>query len=138
MSEYRGRHQPDPDGPQMHEAGLAFPDLYEHPRYYVTHGPEDAESLRAISVARSNPDAMIKIYRSAPRGVTQINPGDWVTPSKHYATQHGLHPYDPEQDMPVISMIVRAKELRTEGNSIHEWGWFPEHANKGTSPAWPE
>ena len=137
--DYRMRHQPDPEGPAMHEAGLAFPNIYEIPRAYTSGiGNADAESMLAISRARSNPGAMIRIYRAAPQGVTQINPGDWVTPSKHYATIHGMHPEDPALDSPVISMIVPAAELRTEGNSINEWGWFPDQANVPTSENWPE
>ena len=101
----------------MSEAGLSFPGLYDNPRLYTSGlsgdwGRADSESILAISRARSNPETMIRIYRAVPLGITDINPGDWVSPSKTYATLHGMHPTDPTRDMPVINSLVLAKEIR--------------------------
>lgn len=52
----------------------------------------------------------------------KINPGDWVTINRSYAKEHGdsnLKGYK------IISKVATAKELFTDGNSIHEWGYDP-------------
>jgi len=123
---YRGQHQPDPSGYRMHEAHEAFPDIHEHPEYYNFDAPGYGRSLRAISKSRGNPEQHISIYRAVPKGVTKIQEGDWVTPSKEYAQQHAKHPTDPKQDMPVIHKLARAKDLRTPGDDVNEWGYYPE------------
>jgi len=123
---YRGNHQPNPSGYQMHEAEKAYPDVHEHPEYYDFDAPGYARSLRDIRRAHGDPEAGMNIYRAAPKGVTRINEGDWVTTSREYAQQHGKHPTDPKQDMPVISRHVKAKDLRAPGDDVNEWGYFPE------------
>jgi hypothetical protein len=124
---YRGRHQPPAESPGMHEADQMYPDYYERPEIYTgyTNPAVERESMRHILRVRGNADAPVTVYRAVPHGVSEINPGDWVTQSAGYAKNHGRHPTDPSQDMPVISKKVRAGELTTEGNSIHEWGWNP-------------
>lgn len=119
-------HQPDPEGPQMHDATLAFPDIYEHPEWYDHGGDPYTESLGAIREARGNPDADIDIYRAVPQKAMGINPGDWVSTSKSYARQHGMHATDPGLDWPVAHKRVRARDLRTDCNDVNEWGYFPE------------
>lgn len=56
-----------------------------------------------------------------------INVRDWVTLTKRYAEDHG------ELAIPngftVISKTVMAKDLFTDGNSIHEFGYDPKHAD---------
>lgn len=124
-NDHRMQHQPDRTGAPMHDVEGVFPDLYTRPELYV-FGPEYRASIRVIQGVRGKPDADVTVYRSVPHGVTEINPGDWVSPSRAYAAQHGMHATDPTQDLPVISRVVRASELRTEGNSVSEWGWFPD------------
>ena len=80
---------------------------------------------RPLDPVKDKPDAMVTVHRAVPHGVTDINPGDWVTPSKSYAKQHGMHESDPKQDLPVISKKVRAADLRTDGDSVNEFGYFP-------------
>ena len=125
-SEYRGQHQPRPDGYAMHEASEAYPDVYEHPEYYRQGDTGYDDSLRVIRRTRGLPDAPVTIYRAVPHGVTTINPGDWVTTSKAYARQHGMHATDPKLDWPVISITGRARDLRTDGDDVNEWGYYPE------------
>jgi hypothetical protein len=111
----------------MHAVGTEhFPDIHEHPEYYAHPGEGYEESLRAIMKARDNPEAPIRVYRGARSSVTEINHGDWVTPSKKYALQHGMHATDPKKDWPVISRVVKAKDLRTPGDDVNEWGYYPE------------
>lgn len=125
--DYRGQHQADPDGPALHEAEVAYPDIHQHPEYYHHGGQAYDESMAAIRAARGKPDRPVTVYRAVPHGVKDINPGDWVSTSKAYATQHGMHAHDPKQDLPVISRKVPAKHLHTDGgNDVNEWGYFPD------------
>jgi hypothetical protein len=127
MSDYRMSHQPDLAGPGIHEADKTYPGIHDNPRWYATGDACcDAESMSVISQTRGRPDHTVRVYRAVPHGVTDINPGDWVSTSRTYAQQHGRHPEDPAQDMPVISKTVRARNLvEGSGNSIHEWGYQP-------------
>lgn len=83
----------------------------------------DRQTAAIIAKARNNPDAEIKIYRAVPKGVKEINPGDWVTINKQYADMHGGAHIDGDYD--VIEQVVKASDLATDGNSIHEWGYSP-------------
>lgn len=53
----------------------------------------------------------------------QINPGDWVTITRQYAVLHGEHTL--EGNYKILTKTVKASELYTEGNSIHEFGYDP-------------
>jgi hypothetical protein len=52
-----------------------------------------------------------------------INPGDWVTTSRRYAKSHGESTLRGKYK--IVSKKVKANELATDGDSIHEWGWNP-------------
>ena len=52
-----------------------------------------------------------------------INSGDWVSISKQYAIDHGRSNLG--NKFKVITKTVKAKDLYTDGNSIHEWGYSP-------------
>lgn len=52
-----------------------------------------------------------------------INPGDWVTLYRPYAKEHGESSLRGEYS--ILSRVVRAEELFTDGNSLYEWGWDP-------------
>lgn len=53
----------------------------------------------------------------------KINDGDWVTINKDYVISHGKHNLN--NKFKIITKTVRAKDLYTDGNSIHEWGYSP-------------
>jgi hypothetical protein len=93
---------------------------------YFGHGDPsmDAESIRAINLARNNPDAELTVYRAVPSNIDGdvINQGDWVTTSRSYADGHGQGPLG--GDYRVIEQKVRAGDLFTDGD-IHEWGYAP-------------
>lgn len=96
-------------------------------RYYGHGGDSiamDKETARIISKFQGKPDADITIYRAVPKGITEINKGDWVTINPQYANDHGSRHIDGGYD--VISKKVKAKDIVTDGNSIHEWGYDPE------------
>ena len=64
-------------------------------------------------------------HRAAPRGVTHLNPGDWMqTTVPSYARQHGHRTADPKDDWPVCNKAqVAAKHVRNGGSDLKEWGY---------------
>jgi hypothetical protein len=50
-----------------------------------------------------------------------INSGDWVTINKEYAKAHGRD--NLKNKYKILSKIVKASQLYTDGNSVHEWGY---------------
>ena len=52
-----------------------------------------------------------------------INPGDWVTINPYYAKAHGESNLNNKYR--ILTKTVLAKELYTDGNSMHEWGYYP-------------
>ena len=69
-----------------------------------------------IADLENRPDVSVKV-------IDAINPGDWVTIERRYATEHGQSALNGE--FRVLSKTVPARELYTDGNSIYEWGWNP-------------
>jgi hypothetical protein len=63
--------------------------------------------------AKGNPDALVEVYRAVPKGVKDINSGDWVTTSKKYAKNHGESALNGEYEL--ISKKVKANTLSSEG-----------------------
>jgi hypothetical protein len=53
-----------------------------------------------------------------------INPGDWVTINRGYAKEHGESSLRGQYR--IISKKVYARDIFTEGNSIHEYGYDPQ------------
>jgi GNAT superfamily N-acetyltransferase len=94
-------------------------------RYYGTGDKAmDAESVRIIASLKDNPDAYVIIYRSVPEGVDDINAGDWVSINREYAESHGASWVD-NGKYTIIEEEVRARDIVTNGDSIHEWGYDP-------------
>jgi hypothetical protein len=52
-----------------------------------------------------------------------INPHDWVTINKQYAINHGKHELNNQYK--ILTKTVKAKDIYTNGDSIHEWGYDP-------------
>lgn len=53
-----------------------------------------------------------------------INKGDWITVNRNYAKDHGESTLNGKYK--IISKKVRAKDIYTNGDSIHEFGYDPE------------
>lgn len=85
----------------------------------------DKAAFNVIDGVHGDPNAMVTIYRAAPENVTEINPGDWVTPVKSYAEAHADGNLGQDVKSHVISMQVPASQLYTDANSVLEWGWSP-------------
>ncbi len=123
--EYRGVHRaPGKDGSNSMDnlSGVYGEDLYTA-RGLRMYGDEssrsDRQSYAAIRQAQGMPEMDVKVYRAVPKGVSEINTGDWVTPSEDYAHRHGEENMKGEYD--VIEMTVKAGQLFNEGN-LAEWG----------------
>jgi len=80
----------------------------------------DSEWRIAALKARGKPDAEIEIFRAVPKGVNDINSGDWVSTSKAYAKQHGESTLNGEYN--IVSKKVKANTLSTEGYP-YEYGY---------------
>lgn len=106
---------------------------------YYGHGGDsvalDKQTARIVSKFKGKPDADISIYRAVPKGVKEINEGDWVTVNKNYAKEHGSRHI--EGGYEVIEKKVKASEVATDGNSIHEYGYSPNKKAAKPKPKKP-
>ncbi len=125
--QFRMAHRPpEADyGAPLHDLSNAYPDYDTRPNLYThsTYVGSSAAMATAIRV-KGKPDAQVPIYRAAPHGVDQINPGDWVTTSHAYAKMHASYgcPHC-GKDMPVISGRAKASDLHSSGDLITEYGY---------------
>ncbi len=128
-SDYRMQHKaPGKAGAPLYDLTVndVYPkDVYQTLHQYKDHNPGDDYSLAAIRKYKGKPDASVMIYRAVPKGVTTINPGDFVTLAKEYAKNHAYKLEDDGSNGVVIKMTVKANQLYTDGNSINEWGYNP-------------
>lgn len=123
--EYKTSHRPPKSdfGAPLHDLTKVYPsDVYKNIYLYASDEFEKQSSLLILKY-KDKPDEKVVIYRSVPVGINYINNGDWVTINKNYAIQHSKHATDPQKDQSVISCVVLAKEIHTDGNSLVEWGY---------------
>jgi len=106
--------------------------IYANPNYKA-----DVESYNLIRKLRGKPDAEVTIYRGVPKGVKNINEGDFVTLSKQYAKDHAASGYgrSGKEAGDVIEMKVKVKDIFWDGNDVNEFGYFPESSVVKTSRA---
>tara|TARA_R110000803_G_C11971051_1_gene319735 strand:- start:38 stop:2023 length:1986 start_codon:yes stop_codon:yes gene_type:complete len=126
-ADYRGSHvAPNAEsyGGTLDDLGKIMPaDVYSSKGirlYGLGDGQVDAEWFKAAYKAKGNPDAEVEVYRAVPKGVKDINNGDWVTTSKTYANQHGERSLD--GDYEIIKRKVKANTLSSEGYP-YEFGY---------------
>ncbi len=130
---YRGQHRIVRDEEStttlddMTKGGDLVPDdFYSHMYYYADpREKSDSESMRVIKAVKGKPNAPVTIYRAVPKGITEINAGDWISLSPTYAKHHGMHHEDESLDMPVIKKVVKAKDVVWDGNDVNEFAYFP-------------
>ena len=109
-------------GGQMYPADIYSPKGYQ---YYGTGNLFDKKAFDIANRFKGKPDATVEIYRAVPKGVSdEINPGDWVTLTKDYAEEHGQGPL--KGDYKIIKKKVKASDIYTNADSIHEWGYDPQ------------
>jgi hypothetical protein len=131
-NEYQGSHQspgPENGAPLWRMHDLYPDDLYSSNgfRYYADYGlPYDREGYnRAISYV-NRPNSFVTIYRAVPKdtSIKNINPSDWVTLTRSYAKDHGESTLGGEYK--ILKKMVRARDLFTHADSIHEFGYNPQ------------
>ena len=144
-SDYRGTHtaplrSEGGEGAPLHDMSQMYPDDIYGPhavRYYGDGSPMDTKSVRIIQQSRGKPEAKITVYRAVPDDskITKIHAGDWVTINKDYAKLHGYG-----WKSKILSKEVKAKEIFTEANSVHEYGYNPSEggilSNKELREIW--
>ena len=103
---------------------------------YMRRGtlPKDAENYSSGSSWYDNAYQMREKLRQMPDETSQeinnINAGDWVTLTREYAKDHGESALRGQYK--IISKKVKAKEVYTNADSIHEFGYSPESVTKQT------
>ena len=131
---YRSTHiAPSPEfGAPLYDltgGGQMYPaDVYSSKatQYYGTGYPKaDKEAFALANRVRGNPEAEVTMYRAVPKSkdITSINAGDWVSLSKDYAKTHGESVL--KNNYKIIEQKVKAKDLWTNADSIHEFGYHP-------------
>jgi disulfide oxidoreductase YuzD len=130
---YRGGHSaPSREfGAQLHQLDQIFPDDIYSPQaarnygHYGGNDPMDRQTMRLAQSLRGKPDADVTIYRSVPKDekIKDINQGDWVTINKQYAKEHGESVL--LGDYKILEKKVKAKDIWTNADSIHEYGYDP-------------
>lgn len=127
---YRMQHQaPDADyGAPLHDVENMMPGFYDRPHQYNFGQEHYWDSADKILKAKGNPEKKVRIYRALPaeHAGKGFNTGDWVSTSKDYARTHGMDSKGSKHDWPVISTVVPAKHLHTEGD-VHEWAYNGPH-----------
>jgi len=105
-------------------------DFYDNPNIYATGDKaSDAQSIKALLDSRGNPEAEVTIYRASPKNELRV--GDWVTLSKEYAEGESL-----TEGVKAHSFKVKAKDIHFAGDSINEFGYYPESKVKQLTDIW--
>jgi 8-oxo-dGTP pyrophosphatase MutT (NUDIX family) len=113
-------HQP---GPAEQAARLD-----QQKAYHLKHGrpPADADrppqGQRWYDWASGEADRLRAMPEPA-KTKPSINPGDWVTVNKRYAVDHGKNALGGKYK--IVSKVVPARHVYTDGNSLHEQGYDP-------------
>ena len=129
-NEYKMSHRIEKDDTSsplydMLQSGSVPDDFYTHMHHYDYSRNPSTQAMAIIKNVRNKPEAAVMIYRAVPKGVTTINPGDWVAITKAYAQHHGMSHQGKKFDMPVISKKVKAKDIIWNGNDLNEFAYFP-------------
>lgn len=90
-------------------------------RYFGEGRDYDKKAIDIIQRMAGDPDAEVTIYRALPIGQNEINPRDWVTTTREYALDH----IGDDEGYHIVSKKVKASDVFSEGNSIHEFGYDP-------------
>lgn len=107
---------------------------YEKQKAYILKTgklPKDVDNWRNSSEYYdwiSNEIDRLKALPPEQDAKAKINNGDWVTINPAYAKVHGQSNLN--NKFKVLSKTVPAKNLFTDGNSIHEWGYVGNDLNE--------
>lgn len=130
MTDYRMRHRPgSPEyGAPAHALDQIYPEDVYSPQglhYYGTGYKEmDRKTHALLRGLRGRPNSPITIYRAVPHDAPdEIQPGDWVTPTREYAQQHGESTLEGKHK--ILQKVVPAGHIYTTADSWHEFGYHP-------------
>jgi hypothetical protein len=130
--DYRGEHTAPGHGegaPMWDLRGTYPDDIYTSQAYsyYRTGRDDDGEAIGIMQAAKGRRDKQIRVYRAIPKEAPgKFNRGDWVALTKGYAKDHGEDNLGGKGKYKLISKAVPARDLFTDGNSVHEWGYDPQ------------
>lgn len=104
-------------------------ELEKQARYIMKHGAIPP-NVRTFASNPSEYYELISNELEQLRGKTgkdrfSINPGDWVTPFRSYAVEHGESSLGGSGKYEIVKRRVRASDLYTAGDSLAEWGYDP-------------
>ena len=133
-NDYKMAHRPDEEGAtgdDITKGEIAMPkDFYSKPdNYFNMNKKENKESFEVLKKIKDNPNAEVTIYRATTGD--SINDGDWITLSKTYAEIHNDSNLDGKGK--ILSMKVKANEIKFAGDDINEFGYFPKSSGKDFS-----
>ena len=101
-------------------------DFYTHGKYYEAGETYDSNAISIMQSLKNRPNASVTVYRAVSKDIKnpKINPGDWISTTKEYAKDHGESNLG--GNYKIISQPVKARDIFTDGNSIHEFGYDPQ------------
>jgi hypothetical protein len=124
-SDWQMSHQPPLDlesGAPLSRLYQMYPeDVYTRPRIYAST-PEELSVASILNRVRDKDTELVDIYRAVPRWVSDIEPGQWVTPSLGYARRHADIIRRPDNPTVILAGKAPAGNLLSEGNSLAEFG----------------
>ena len=112
-------------GHDLTGGGDIYPDdVYTMGQQYYGTGDDalDAQSFAIARGMKNHPNKRVTVYRAVPADVKKINTGDWITINRKYAKDH----MEGEEGWKIIQKTVSARDIYTNGDSIHEWGYDPQ------------
>ena len=99
-------------------------DIERQQAFIMKYGikPRNVESdLNVSDYYERISDELEKLKSQPDEAKIDINNGDWVSPFKEYAVDHGESALNGEYD--IVSKRVRARDIYTSGDSWLEWGY---------------
>lgn len=130
--DYKGQHEAptyDAEGTSapMYDISQMVPDFYNRSHEYrQSHTEHEAAAMDIIHQFRGKKKGQIKVFRAiptdVPAGSGKIKAGDWVTPVRGYAVEHGRS--NLSNQFKIVSKTVPPRHLYTEG-AWEEWGYDP-------------
>ena len=104
-------------------------DYFDDPRGYGYDDQEGLEAQRNLKkvlnqIKAGDKSAEIVVYRAVPNDVkvSRLQNGDWISPSRQYAVNHGESRFG-EGEYRIVEEKIPAKHLWWDGNDIREWGY---------------
>lgn len=125
--DWRMRHRPPALGDEISGSlsrlyNIYPEDVYARPRIYASE-PEELMVADIAKRVRDQDEALVDVYRAVPRWVSDIETGDWVTPSLGYARRHADIVRRDDIPVAILRGQARAGDLLSEGNSLAEFGY---------------